>query len=714
MNLSLETEILYQLSLGIGVSMELVPMLRHTLGLLLRHLNGTSCVVLREQPGSRGDRFEAANCLPRRVGDNPAQQLCDEHPELLFVLCAGDGRQPLLWRSGEVTFYVYRLQDFGALVFGKRGPVLSPSLQRSFVDLADKLARAARACIAESRLRLAASVFANSEEGIVISDASNRIIDCNAAFTHITGFVSSEVLGRDPGMLSSGMQDAEFYATLWRDLHDHDSWRGEIWNRRKNGEIYAEMLAIAVLRDDVGQVRNYIGVFSDIDHVKKHEAELYQVSYYDPLTGLPNRRLLDDRLRQAMAQTHRSGHALAVCLLDLDGFKTINDRFGHKVGDLVLATVARRLRERLREGDTLARLGGDEFVLVLLDLASAGACDEAMRAVLDAVAQPIGADGQGCRVSGSIGVTFYPGDDADADTLIRHADQAMCLAKQSGKNRYHLFDTEQDRQVQAHREVRLRFAQALATDELRLFYQPKVNLRDGKVFGVEALLRWQHPQLGLLLPNEFLPAIAGTEFEILVGRWVIATALAQLAAWQTAGLSLSISVNVSASHLQQGDFAARLRAALDVQPTVAAACLELEILETAAITRFDEVAATLRACAQFGIRVALDDFGTGYSSLIYFQRLPVHVLKIDRGFVADMLDDEGDRHIVETVVRLARAFDRDVIAEGVESIDHARALLQLGCELAQGFGIARPMPAERLPEWIDGWYLHAAWRQLSD
>ncbi|MCB4361432.1 putative bifunctional diguanylate cyclase/phosphodiesterase [Quatrionicoccus australiensis] len=709
MNTCLETEILYQISLVIGSSTELGPMLRRTASTLLRLLNGTSCAILRATPAAHdGQPAEAACLLPRHPLANPSF-----HAFLLYGAGLSEQQSaPRVREIGDTHFHFYHLPGFGTLVFGRQGEALSQTLQLAFLPLAEKLAQAAVVCLIKDSMQLAASVFESSQEGIMISDADNRIVDVNRAFSRITGFARDEVVGRDPRLLSSGMQEAAFYQTLWQDLQKHDSWRGEIWNRRKSGEIYAEMLSIAVIRDPQGAVKNHLAVFTDINHLKEHEAELYRISHFDPLTALPNRRLLDDRLRQAMAHAHRTDGSLGICLLDLDGFKAVNDAHGHKTGDILLSTIATRLQASVREDDTIARLGGDEFVIVLQGISDPGECDEIMRRILYAAATPVSHGDITCQVSASIGVTFFPSDDADADTLIRHADQAMYLAKQSGKNRYQLFDTQQDRQVQAHRESRLRLAWALQNDELCLFYQPKVDLRSGEIVGLEALIRWQHPELGLLAPANFLPALAGTELEIGIGQWVIHQALRQLAQWQAAGREFGISINISAHHLQQPDFTRQLQDAIARVDGIDPRGLELEILETAAITRLEDVSKTLLECRALGISIALDDFGTGYSSLTYFQRLPIQTLKIDQGFVRNMLTAPGDRSIVESVIRLAQAFERDVIAEGVESMQHAASLYQLGCHIVQGYGIARPMPADNLPAWMDKWEQEASWLSL--
>ena len=497
---------------------------------------------------------------------------------------------------------------------------------------------------------------------------------------------------------------------MWKSLSQHDQWSGEVWNRRKNGEVYAEILSISAVRDNAGKLLHYLAVFSDITRLKAHESELAHIANYDVLTGVPNRRLLSDRLKVALARSRRDRSTLAVCMLDLDGFKEVNDRLGHASGDLMLIEIARRLQSVLREDDTLARLGGDEFVLLFSDMRQQEESHRALTRVLQAIAQPVQLGDNDAQVSASIGVTMYPLDDSDADTLLRHADQAMYVAKQAGKNRYHLFDSEQDRLIKDHQEQLDRLGQALANDELVLYYQPKVNLANGKVIGAEALIRWQHPELGLLPPSAFLPLLSGHALEFAVGRWVITSVLQQIAQWQDEGVHGVFSANISADHLLAPGFVDQLRAALLAHPQVQPQHLELEILETAAIGDMDSAAKILQQCHALGVHFALDDFGTGYSSLSYFRSLSVDMVKIDQSFVRDMLDDPNDLGIVDSVIRLALAFNRPVIAEGVETLEHGDVLLQLGCQLAQGYGVSRPMPAAQFAQWSLQWSQAEAWK----
>ncbi|OQW89215.1 MAG: hypothetical protein BWK72_04500 [Rhodoferax ferrireducens] len=563
---------------------------------------------------------------------------------------------------------------------------------------------------AREQLRMGASVFANSYEGIMIADADNVIVDVNPAFSRITGYEPEDVLGKTPRIWSSGRQGPDFYTQMWRMLAEHDQWSGELWNRRKSGEVFAEILSITAVRDEAGKLLHYLAVFIDITPMKTHETELAHIANYDVLTGVPNRRLLTDRLKVALASARRDRSTLALCMLDLDGFKDINDRLGHARGDLLLIEISRRLQGVLRENDTLARLGGDEFVMLFSDMHQQEESHRILSRVLQAIAQPVQLGDTEALISASIGVTLYPLDDADADTLLRHADQAMYAAKQAGKNRYHLFDSEQDRLIKDHKERLERLTQALAHGELVLYYQPKVNLASGEVMGAEALIRWQHPEHGLQSPAEFLPLLSGTPLEFAVGQWVITQVLHQIARWQEVGIHGVFSANISADHLLEDGFVAYLQEALKQYPQVNPQHLELEILETAAIGDMISASKVLQQCRVLGIRFALDDFGTGYSSLSYFRSLSFDVIKIDQSFVRDMLEDPNDLGIVDSVVRLAHAFNRPVIAEGVETLEHGDVLLQLGCQLAQGYGIARPMPAAQFASWTRQWNEAKVWK----
>jgi diguanylate cyclase (GGDEF)-like protein/PAS domain S-box-containing protein len=562
----------------------------------------------------------------------------------------------------------------------------------------------------EDRLRLAASMFTHAREGISITDPSGAILEVNETFTKITGYAREEALGKNPRILKSGLQSDEFYAGMWRALKNEGHWSGEVWNRNKSGEIYAEMLNINAVRDSSGNVLQYIALFSDITQLKKHEQQLEHLTYYDVLTSLPNRALLADRVQQAMAQANRRKQFFAVAYLDLDGFKDINDIHGREAGDRLLTSLAFNMKCALREGDTLARLGGDEFVAVILDLDEAASSVPVIVQLLEAASEPVQVGDSSLSVSASIGVTFFPqSEEADPDLLLRQADQAMYQAKLAGGNRYHIFDPEHDQNVRGRHENLEHIRRAMAAREFVLHYQPKVNMRTGKVVGLEALIRWQHPERGLLPPGMFLPVIEDHPLAIELGEWVIETALAQMDIWRDAGLEIPVSVNVGALQLQQPDFVDRLSQLLAAHPTLKPFSLEIEILETSALQDVEQTSQVLTACHGIGVLFALDDFGTGYSSLTYLKRLPASILKIDQSFVCDMLEDPENLSILEGILSLASAFHRQVIAEGVETVEHGLMLLQLGCEVGQGYGIARPMPAEDVHNWVWNWKPDARW-----
>jgi diguanylate cyclase (GGDEF)-like protein len=450
-------------------------------------------------------------------------------------------------------------------------------------------------------------------------------------------------------------------------------------------------------------------LFTDITQMKEHQEQLEQFAHYDALTALPNRVLLADRLQQAMIRNIRNNTSLAVVFLDLDGFKQVNDKHGHNLGDQLLVALTHRMKDALREGDTLARFGGDEFVAVLADLEQPQDCKPVLSRLLEAMSAPVTIDDMMLQVSASLGVTVYPQDNADAEQLMRHADQAMYQAKQTGKNCYHLFDVDHDAAVKTRHESLEHIRHALERGEFVLYYQPKVNMKTGKVIGAEALVRWQHPERGLLAPALFLPIIENHPIIVELGEWVIDSALAQIAEWDVAGLDIEVSVNIGARQLLYGNFESRLAELLAGHPGVRPNNLVLEILETSALQDITQVSKFMHACRDMGICFALDDFGTGYSSLTYLKHLPADIVKIDQSFVRDMIDYPDDRTIVQGVIELAKAFRRSVIAEGVETIMHGEILLSLGCDQAQGYAIAHPMSAAEIPEWIANWRPDAAW-----
>ncbi|MFI8740678.1 putative bifunctional diguanylate cyclase/phosphodiesterase [Stutzerimonas zhaodongensis] len=531
------------------------------------------------------------------------------------------------------------------------------------------------------------------------TDLRGTITHINDQFCAISGYTKEELIGTNHRLLNSGQHPPEFFRTLWRTISSGHIWKGEICNRRKDGSLYWVNSTIVPIKDDLAQhVEKYISIRFDVTEKQELLEAMRWRASHDVLTALPNRVYLHDRLHQAISAAQRHGRSLAVCILDLDGFKAVNDRYGHATGDLLLVEVANRLTRELRTEDLLARLGGDEFVL-LLDQVNETLLPAALQRVLDVIAVPFHIDGYVMKVAGSLGVTIYPQDNEGPDTLLRHADQAMYEAKQSGRNRFRFFDVSISQKTQEAFKNIESVKQALENNELRLHYQPKVNLRNGMVIGFEALLRWQHPALGLLPPDAFLPAVERTDVIIDIGDWVIEQTLCQLRIWNAEGHHWPTSVNIAARHFQLPNFVDRLQRLLAKHSDVEPRLLDLEIVESTAIDNLEHVSQCLIDCQQMGVTFSLDDFGTGFSSLNYLKRLPAQTIKIDKSFVRDILHDKDDLALSEAIINLSRTFEREVIAEGVETDLQEKMLLAMGCYLVQGYGIAPPMPAEQVSDW---------------
>jgi diguanylate cyclase (GGDEF)-like protein/PAS domain S-box-containing protein len=568
--------------------------------------------------------------------------------------------------------------------------------------------------LARSEAQLRATLDNTPNVAVQWYDDEGRVTYWNSASERLFGWKSEEALGKklDDLIFSPelAVQFLQVLAQLRESGRSYGPFESEIHTRDgQQGWIMSTTFVIPTEDDRI----SFVCMDVDITERKKLEEKLTASAHYDALTHMPNRVLLADQLQQAMAQVHRRDLHLAVVFIDLDGFKAINDDYGHEVGDQLLMHVASRMKLTLREGDTLARLGGDEFVGVLIDLTDIDTLEPMLVRLLVAVAEPVCIEGLSLQVSASIGATVYPQKEAiDADQLLRQADQAMYQAKLAGKNRYFLFDPVLDNSIRCRHESLERIRRAVAEREFVLYYQPKVNMRTGAVIGAEALLRWQHPDEGLLPPARFLPVIEDHPLAVELGEWVIDTALSQIALWRRQGLDIPVSVNVSARHLQQADFVGRLRELLAAHPEIDPSWLEMEVLETSALEDIVKVSQIIRSCKEIGVMFALDDFGTGYSSLTYLKQLPVTLLKIDRSFIRDMLCNPDDLAILEGVMGLAEAFGREVIAEGVETAEQGEMLLQLGCELGQGFGIAFPMPASDFAGWASVWRTYPAWEHV--
>lgn len=484
--------------------------------------------------------------------------------------------------------------------------------------------------------------------------------------------------------------------------------------RLSGGSSWYRVTASPIMANDDDAVAGVVTTFADISALKVQQDRLEEFAHFDPLTHLPNRRLLVDRLNQALAQASRNSEMLAVCYLDLDGFKQVNDTHGHEQGDHLLVEVSRRLKSSLRAGDTVARLGGDEFALILTKLSGLQETEQALTRILHSVSRPISLDAvHSARVTGSIGVAICPTDSSDGTELLRSADAAMFIAKRSGKSRYQLFDAELERQADEQRRLLEELATAVREDEMVLWFQPKVDLANGQILGAEALIRWQHPRRGLLAPGEFLPQIQKSDLVVQVGDWVINAALRQAGLWQEDGLEMPISVNIAARQLRQASFFSKLKEALERHPSLPPRRLQLELVEASSLDDIDTIRAVMDQCGTLGVRFAIDDFGTGYSSLNYFRHLPADTLKIDGSFVDAMLDNSDDYLLVRGIVAIAQAFSREVVAEGVSSAAHGAKLLSLGCRVVQGYGVARPMPADEFAAWCASFRLDPRWRDAG-
>ncbi|KTC26296.1 diguanylate cyclase [Pseudomonas sp. ICMP 19500] len=532
------------------------------------------------------------------------------------------------------------------------------------------------------------------------TDKSGIITYVNEQFCDVSGYSAQELIGQNHRILNSGQHPPEFFIDMWKKVSRGQVWKGEICNRKKDGSLYWVESTIVPMYDDASQrVQKYVSIRFDVTEKRKFLETLQWQAEHDELTGLPNRFLLSKALDQAIVKAKSQPSTLAVGVLDLDGFKQINDRYGHEIGDRLLVAVADRLKHSMRIEDTVARLGGDEFVLIL-GVRDPKVLESALQRLLAALSAVYIIDGIGINISASIGVTLYPNDNENADTLLRHADQAMYKAKQSGRNCFHLFDVSKDKMDKSAFDTVIRVRQTLHDGELCLHYQPKISLSSGAVIGFEALLRWQHPRDGIILPQYFIPLIEQSDLIVEIGEWVIDQALSQIEQWADLGHSWSVSVNIAALHLKKENFVKSLKFLLDSHPNVLPQMLDIEITESVVIEHLPHVTQCLIACQDLGVTFSLDDFGTGYSSLSYLKQLPTQSIKIDKSFIRDILIDKDSLGLTKAIIGLAKSFNREVIAEGVETVEHGVLLMNLGCDVAQGYGIAKPMPVEKVPSWV--------------
>jgi diguanylate cyclase (GGDEF)-like protein/PAS domain S-box-containing protein len=548
---------------------------------------------------------------------------------------------------------------------------------------------------AEAQLRIAAIAF-ESQEGMMVTDANNHILKVNRAFTETTGYTPEEAIGKTPGLLKSGHHDAEFYATLWENLQRTGSWQGEIWDRRKNGEIYQKWLIINAVNDEYGHVTHYVATMADITERKLAEDEIKRLAYFDSLTQLPNRLLLIDRLHQAMAMSSRTGLTGALLFIDMDNFKTLNDTLGHAKGDLLLQQVAQRLLACVREVDTVARLGGDEFVVILENLGAhikEAAVQTRMIAekILASLGEPYLLDGQIRQSSASIGMVQFNDHQHPLDELLKRADIAMYQAKAAGRDTLRFFDPDMQAKLENRAKLERDLHLAVTHKQFELYYQ--IQVKQDKAIGAEVLIRWQHPERGLVPPNEFIPIAEETGLILPIGQWVLETACAQLKQWQNHPRSLELSVNVSVRQFQQASFAEQVLGLLE-KNGIDPGRLNLELTESLVQDDIDDAIAKMDKLKHIGVKISLDDFGTGYSSLSYLSQLPLDQLKIDQSFVRNIGVKPSDATIVQTIIAMAEILGMEVIAEGVETVAQRDFLAENGCLLYQGYLFSRPVPLE--------------------
>lgn len=552
----------------------------------------------------------------------------------------------------------------------------------------------------EDHLRQAAVVFESSSDGIIILDARRNIKMVNSSFTRITGYTSAEVLGKNPRLLNSGKQSPEFYERLWAHVDKRGPWQGEIWNRRKNAELYPEWCSITPVRSGSGAIVEYVMIFSDITDRKQIENRLVYQAKFDALTDLPNRSLFMDRLSQGLVRARREGTALALLFIDLDRFKNINDTLGHSAGDKLLIAVAKELRGCIRESDTIARFGGDEFAVILSPIYGPKNAGTVAQNLLKILSQPFDIGGYEAIVGGSIGITLYPSDGETAEELVKNADAAMYRAKEQGRNNYQFFTSEMQQAALARMTLERDLRYAVERNELVLNFQPQLGVRKGMVAGMEVLVRWQHPTRGMVSPIDFVSLAEDTGLIVAIGEWVLRTACVQFRRWQERGIAPErLAVNVSGRQFSSRHFVNTVHAIL-LESGLDPRCLELELTESILMTDEERVINTLNQLRAMGILISIDDFGTGYSSLSYLKRFPINTLKVDRSFVQDVPHDPDDVAIVKAIIDMAHTLKMEVVAEGVENEQQLEFLRGLECDYIQGFHYTRPMAAEQCGKFL--------------
>lgn len=655
---------------------------------------------------TRDGRYLAANpALARLYGYDNAQQLIADLADIERRLYVQPNRREefltLIEKEGEVINFeseVYRrdgsciwISENAHIVYGARGEFIC--YEGTVRDITERKRT-------EAHLQLMAMVFSNSNEAIIVTDASNRIVATNPAFTTLTGYQPEEVMGRNPRLLSAGKTPVEVFSDMWSSLHRDGAWQGELWDRKKSGEAYPKWLSISLVRDDEGRIVNHIGSFIDISELKATQERIQHLAHHDTLTNLANRFSLHEKLAQAIAFCKRNHMQLALMLIDLDRFKTINDTLGHQAGDELLVQVAQRLSNAVRESDIVARLGGDEFVVALPGIGSPADAAHLADEITREISAPYLIGGQELRTSPSIGICVYPGDGTEIGDLLKNADVAMYHAKAKGRGNYQFFTEDMNIATTARMSLESDLRQAIARGEFLLHYQPQLDLRSGTIVGVEALIRWQHPGRGLVSPADFIPIAEECGMITAIGDWVLEEACRQLKVWQERGLAhLRMSINLSTGQFLDKTLPSRIHELL-ASNGLSAERLDLEVTESMSMASPDESISVMKTLSSSGLTLSIDDFGTGYSSLAYLKLLPIHTLKIDRSFVKDIETDPNDADICDVTVLLAHKLGLEVVAEGVETEAQLKFLHSIGCEKIQGYLISKPLPADQAESFI--------------
>lgn len=590
----------------------------------------------------------------------------------------------------------------GVLVIGYGHPQeISDGLYARLQALAEQISLVLLLAREQEQLRLRGIAMESVASAIFITSREGNITWVNEAFTRLSGYPAEEVIGRSPRFLASGSQPQALWEVFWETILSGRTWRGEVVNRTRDGRIYVVDQTVTPILDAAGEVSHFVAIHEDITARKEAELKVEHLAHYDSLTGLPNRTFFRDRLDVALAQARRSGSRVCLLFMDLDHFKAVNDTFGHDFGDVLLKAVAARASTSIREGDTLARLGGDEFTVVLPAVDGPAAGARVADRLLGLLSEPLNLNGREIFITPSIGISVFPDDASDSETLIKNADTAMYRAKEGGRNGYQFFTADMNAEMQRRYLVEQGLRRALESGELELFYQPQIELTSGIVVALEALLRWRHPELGLLAPGEFIGIAEETGLVVPIGEWVLLAACRQNAEWQRQGLPVvPVAVNVSTRQFLGRRLADTVRSVL-AESGLCASLLELELTESVLMQKLDEATKLMEQFRALGIRMAIDDFGTGYSSLNYLARFPIDTLKIDRSFVSRITSDERDRSVVRTIVAMGKALHLNVVAEGVDCREVVEFLRSEGCHLGQGYFWTKPVPAADVPELLE-------------